>query len=41
MSSEKLGEKEKAKTLYNKVTLLSPADDSMTSKAKVKMKELA
>ncbi|PJE04568.1 MAG: cAMP-binding protein [Leptospira sp.] len=41
MSSENLGEKEKAKTLYNKVTLLSPADDTMTSKAKAKMKELA
>jgi CRP-like cAMP-binding protein len=41
MSSEKLGQKDRAKTLYNKVSLLAPADDTMTAKAKSKLKELS
>jgi TolA-binding protein len=39
-SSEEMGEKGKAKALYSKLTLLPPADDTMTSEAKTKLGEL-
>lgn len=39
-SSEGMGEKAKAKALYSKVAMLSPADDSMTKTAKTKIGEL-
>ncbi|WCL50548.1 tetratricopeptide repeat protein [Leptospira sp. GIMC2001] len=41
LASEALNEKDKAKALFNKVTLLPPADDSMTSTAKTKLKALS
>ncbi|MCC5816023.1 MAG: cyclic nucleotide-binding domain-containing protein [Leptospira sp.] len=40
VSAEGMGDKGKAKALYSKVTMLPPADDSMTSTAKNKLKEL-
>jgi len=41
LCADKLGDTEKAKALYSKLLQIPPADDSMTSQAKVRLKELS